>query len=98
MLILRRWRAARARDLVGADSRRIEPPSAAEHLVDRLVEVGGGLPLEAQRVDARDDERLEIGTLESSTLERFHGLVHELVELEQFLRSLPARQQRVGKL
>src|SRR5438046_2915399 len=55
-LFLRRGRTARARHLIGADLRRVEPSCAGEHLVDRLVEVGGRLALEAQWIEASNDE------------------------------------------
>ena len=47
----------------------VEAARAAQHLVDRLVEIGRRLSLKAQRVDARDDERLEVRALEPVALE-----------------------------
>src|SRR5215831_13786115 len=96
-LFLRRRRAAGSGDLVRLDLAGVEAPRAADHLVDRLVEIRGRLALEAQRVDASDDERLEIRTLESTRLHAFYRFVDQLVQLEQFGGALAPRLERAGQ-
>src|SRR3989449_9958138 len=80
-LLLRR--PARSRDLIGSDFPGVELLRRGEHPVDRLVVLRLRAPLEAQGVDARDDERLQIGALEAPRLQRRHGLAHGGVEGEE---------------
>src|SRR5262249_9115219 len=70
--------AAAARDLIRLDLAGVEATRAADHLVDRLVEVRDCLALETQRVDARHDECLEVRALQSARLHALDGLVHDL--------------------
>src|SRR6188474_2428158 len=70
-------------NLIHPDLARVEPPGRGDHLVDRLNEVRGRLPLEPQRVNARDHERLEVRALEAALFEARDGRVHRLVELQQ---------------
>src|SRR5262245_42669666 len=89
---------AGASNLIHPDLARIEPPGRGDHLVDRLVEVCGRLPLEPQRVDASDHEGLEVRALEAALLEARDGRVHSLVELEQLVRTLAPRFDRLREL
>src|SRR5215213_3767201 len=79
---------AAPRDLIHADTARVEPRRRPDHLVDGLVEVRGRFALKTERVDAGDDERFEIGALEPPLLEARDRRVHRLVELEQLARAL----------
>src|SRR5439155_18241709 len=76
-------RATRPSHLVATDTPGIEAGRAAQHFVDRLIEVGGGLALEAERIYACDDERFQIRALESTFLELLHRVIHALVELQE---------------
>ena len=96
-LLLRR-RPACPRHLIRFDLSGIESLRAGEHLVDRLVEIGGRFALESQRIHARDDERLEVGTLHAARLEGLHGFVHRLVQRQQLLGALATRRQCVRQL
>src|SRR4051812_4466810 len=87
-----------ASNLIHPDPARVEPPGRGDHLVDGLVEVRRRLPLEPQRVDARDHECLEVRALEPALLEARDGRVHRFVELQQLVRALATRLHRLGKL
>ena len=51
--------------------------------------------MEAQRIHARDHERLEIRTLHPAILQLLHGVVHGLVELHELVGALAARLERL---
>src|SRR6185436_11383686 len=54
--------------------------------------------LEAERVDACHDERLEVRAFQPSSLELLYCFVHELVQLEKFFRATAARLERIRQL
>src|SRR5439155_10890053 len=91
-------RPAGPRQLVGLHLRRIELLRRGEHLGDHVVRIGLRAALEAERVDARQHEGLEVGALQSALAQLLHRLHHGAVELQEPGRALPARGERVGEL
>src|SRR3989449_11271823 len=64
----------------------------------RLVVLRLRASLEPQRVDARHDERLQIGALEAPRLQGRHGLAHGGVEGEELPGALLPGLERLGQL
>src|SRR5829696_8709577 len=93
-----RRRATRACHLVYSDLARVEPLRRSDHLVDRLFEIRCGLSLKAQRVDAGDDERLEVRALEPALLQRRDRRIHRIVQLQQLPRALATNLDRPRQL
>src|SRR4029453_17754387 len=78
------------RELLGLDGIGLELSGGGQHLLDGLVEVGprGRPALEAQGIDARDDEGSQVRALEALVLERLHGGRDGFLELDDPGRAL----------